>query len=588
MKLFYIVIIIIISLFALFPSFSLSLLGDDWLAFFRYLQMLGPKSSGEWNHLTYFLTPYGAQDIWMGFLQKIYGYNSTLYFITSYLLRIGAALSLYPLVNYLTKSKLGAMFAVIFFSITVVGFDTTNWSSNMTTYITITFFNIFLYFFIKSRSQGGVKVLSLSLLLYYFAYITAPIRMHGSLVFIFLLEAFWVLQERDLKILKKAFIRFVTIIAVFLIVRYTGHSQGPSQEAIERFNIGIKAMSQMLAAGRFDFLFYPIVMFGSMIIPDLIMPSVQIISKSKLLFTSLIPAFTGFLILSALLLKDIPSSFKLKFFTKTCFAAACWVLIIILIFSKNLATFNDSRYISLLLIGGFGIILIGSLIIKFFKQKNLSSALFLGLSWSILSFFFAWWWAPTSIFPTTYRYLIVSAAGISILFGAIISLGREKKNQLSIFSFLCLFLILHIISTRIYISSLLNTHSQNITNKIWDSIPHVNEIGKSKEPVIFYFEGDNTNGGILHDTVTFGFPPHMGLIYNLMEGDGLPVPISEFKELVSSITDGKNMPAYGYKVKPLAIDRIYAFHLYGKDNLINITSQVREKLRQSKIENESN
>src|ERR1035437_6763385 len=106
MSIIFFIILTLISLFTFYPTFSLNLFGDDWLAFFRYLQHLGPKSPGAWNHLTYFLTPYGAQDIMMGLLQKIFDYNSTWYYLTNYCLRLGAALSLYPLVLYLTKSKL--------------------------------------------------------------------------------------------------------------------------------------------------------------------------------------------------------------------------------------------------------------------------------------------------------------------------------------------------------------------------------------------------------------------------------------------------------------------------------------------------
>lgn len=577
------IIIIFISLLALQPSFNLALLGDDWLAFFRYFQHLGPRSSGEWNHLTYFLTPYGAQDIAMGLLQKIYGYQSTWYYLTSYFLRMVAALSLYPLVIYLTKSKIGAIFAVIFFAVTVVGFDTTNWSSNMTSYITIALFNLFLYFFLKSREQNPIKLFSLAAILYYLAYVTTPIRMHGSLPFIFLLEGFWVLQERNVKVLKKVFIRFAIIMAVFLIIRYTGSSQGPAVEVTERFNIGVKTMSDMLGTSRFDFLFYPIIMFGSMIIPDFILPSSQIVSKIDLFWSALVPSFLGFLALSALLSKDVPAS-KFIFFKQTVIGAICWILIVIFIHQTNLTTFVNNRYILLLLIGGFSIILIFFLFIRFFNLKNVSTALFLGLSWSLLSFFFAWWWVPTSIFPTTYRYLIVSAMGISILLATIVSLSKEKKRQISLFIFLSLFIILHIVSTRIYINYLLSNHSQEISNKIWSSIPRIPEIGKSKEPIIFYFEGDGTNEGILHDVITFGFPPHMAILYNLREEDGgFPVPMSDFKEVVSAVSDGKALQAYGYSVKPISPERVYAFHLQGKDNLINITDLLREKINTTKI-----
>lgn len=522
----------------------------------------------------------------MGLLQKIVGYDSTWYYLTSYLLRLGAALSLYPLVFYLTKSKLGSVFAILFFAVTVTGFDTTNWSSNMATYITIALFNLFLYYFIKSREINSIKFFPVAAILYYLAYVITPIRMHGSLPFIFFLESFWVIQERNVKTLKKVALRLVIILGVFLVIRYTGQSQGPAEEAAQRFGLGIKAMSEALSTGRFDFLFYPLVMFGSMIIPDFILYPFQIISKKQLLWSALLPSFFGFLTLSILLLKEL-SVPKAKFLKGITIGAVGWMFIVILVHQTNLITFNNSQYLILLLVGGFSVILAGLLFINFFRQKKIATALFLSLTWSFLSFFFAWWWMPTSmpgsIFPTTYRYLTISAIGIAILLGTIISLGKEKKQQVSLFVTLCTILLLQLIATRIYIGNLLNSHSQAITKKVWSSIPRVVEIGHSKDPIIFYFEGDGTNGGVLHDVITFGFPPHMAILYNLREEDGgFPVPMDDIRQVVSAVTDGKSMTAYGYPVKPVPTDRIYAFRLQGQDNLINITDLARNKLEQLK------
>jgi len=262
-------IIFLISLLTFLPSFNLALFGDDWLAFFRYFQHVGPKSPGAWNHLTYYLTPYGAQDILMGIMQKIFGFESSWYYLTSYVLRITAAFSFYPLVFYLTKSKIASVFAVLFFSITTIGLDATNWVFNMPSYITIALLNLCLYFFLKARGESNLFSLIISAILYYFAYVTTPIRMHGSLPFILLLEVFWVIQNRNFKTTKKSVIRFSVFLAIFLIIRYTGQSQGPPQEVAERFNLGIQTISMLLSQGRFDFLFYPIVMFGSMLVPDL-------------------------------------------------------------------------------------------------------------------------------------------------------------------------------------------------------------------------------------------------------------------------------------------------------------------------------
>jgi len=574
-------VILIISLFALYPSFNLALFGDDWLAFFRYFQHVGPRSPGAWNHLTYYLTPYGAQDILMGVMQKIFGFESFWYYLISYVLRIVAAFSFYPLVFYLTKSKIASFFAVLFFSITTIGLDATNWVFNMPSYITIAFFNLCLYFFLKARGESNPFSLIISAILYYFAYITTPIRMHGSLPFIFLLEVFWVIQNRNFKTIKKSVIRFSVFLAIFLIIRYTGQSQGPPQEIAERFNLGIQAISMLLQQGRFDFLFYPIVMFGSMIIPDFIGPQGQIIAVRQL-FPLLILTTLIFAVIAFFIIKNV-GKFSPKFFINLLIALGLWAVLVILIYKGNQNSFNNTNQIFSLLIGGYTLILIGFLAVKYFKEKYISQALFLGVSWSITSFFFAWWWVPTSIFPTTYRYLIVSAVSITIILATIISLGKERKQQIAIFATLCIILILHIFATRIYINNLLSTHGQEISKKIWSSMPYVSEIGKSKEPIIFYFEGDGTNGGILHDVITFGFPPHMAILYNLREEDGgLPVPMDDIRQLVSAVTDGKALPAYGYPVKPISPDRVYAFYLQGKDNLINITSEARNKLEQLK------
>lgn len=599
-----VIIIFLISLFTLFGTFSLNLLGDDWLAFFRYFQHLGPKSSGSWNHLTYFLTPYGAQDIMMGFLQKLIGYQSSGYYFTSFILRMLAAFSLYPLTVYLTKSRLAASFAVLFFSVSVVGFDTTNWSSNMTTYITITLFNLFLYYFLKSREMDHIKFFSFAVILYYLAYVTTPIRMHGSLVFIFLLEAFWVFQNRKLKFLKISALRFSVILIIFFIIRFTGQSQGPAQEAMERLTLGITQNLEMLSQGRFDFMTYPIIIFGGMFIPDFLLPFTQPISNLSQLFLKLIlPSLSGFLILTFFIIKNIQiptRSLKLVIF-----AELTWSIIVAITYKTNSATFSDSKMIFLSLIGGYVLILGIILLFYFFKQRTISTAIFLAISWAILSFFFAWWWVPNSInsgdykymtlslgevsrwwvpnsiFPTTYRYLVVSLVGVSILFATIIGLGKEKKQKVTLFTILCVILALHMVATHIYIGSLLASHGQQISNKIWSSIPRISEIGKSREPIIFYFEGDGSNQVILHNVITFGFPPHMALLYDLREEDGgIPIPMDNFGQVVSAATDGKALKAYGYPIKPVPIERIYAFHLEGQDNLIDITQEAREKIKE--------
>lgn len=582
-SLFPILIIIIISFLTFSPSFKLALFGDDWLAFFRFKQHIDP-GTGQWNYFSYYLTPYGAQDIIMGLLYKIYGFNSSYYYLTSYILRLIAAFSLYPLVMYLTKSKISSLYAVTFFSLTTIGLDTTNWVFNMPSYITISLFFVSLYFFISQRDDQKVSRLLISGTLYYLAYITAPIRMHGSLVFLFLIEFFWFLQNRNSKTLKAATMRFSLMLFVFLIVRFAGHSQGPAIEASERFLLGINASQELLRQGRFDFLFYPLVMIGSMILPDLMLIASSINSYKQIITLS-IPVLLISCSISFIILKIINRT-TLKFNIYLFLSLVSWTLITSIIARGNLTTFGNSSLITLLLVGGYTFIFALFLLFYSIKQKNTSTAIFLSMTWITFSFFFAWWWVPTSIFPTTYRYLIIPAAGVSILFSIIIALGKSRLYQLFIFLFLTPFIFINISSSRSYFNQLLINHGQETSTKIWSSIPYVPELKSSKKPFIFYFDGDGTNGGILHDVITFGFPPHMALIYNLTASDPIPVPMSDFKELTSAVINGKTMPAYGYKAEPVDINHIYAFNLQGQNTIIDITELTRKKLIQiSQLEN---
>ncbi|MCH7730080.1 hypothetical protein IID21_00960 [Patescibacteria group bacterium] len=114
-------------------------------------------------------------------------------------------------------------------------------------------------------------------------------------------------------------------------------------------------------------------------------------------------------------------------------------------------------------------------------------------------------------------------------------------------------------------------------------MPAIEDVRKgSKQPLIFYFEGNST---IVYYVLTFGFPPHMSLIYDIRDGGKLPVPMNVWDDVVTATTTGKNLAAYGYKPTPLAIENVYAFELTKEGTMKNITSQTRVKLN-SLINNE--
>lgn len=444
----------------------------------------------------------------MGLVYKLFGFNSSPFHITSYLFRLLASFSLYPIALELTKKRLSASVAVLFFSVTAVGLETTGWVFNMSSYIAIIFLNIFFYFYMKSRRN--LKPLPLILTGGFFAaaFLMLPIRMHGLIVFVLAMELFWLFQKTIT--FKQFLIRSALFIVIFLII-ILRLAQSPIAPAFSVSEEIISNFTKLIAEGNFSFLLNPVKTIGSIFIPLLKNYSQQFIAGSL--------------------------------------ALAAWILFI-------------------------------------FKSKQLSeqNALIFPLFWLISSFIFAWLRFPGGDpLNWPHRYLIVSGLGIALFLAAITSIPKIKN----ITYFLAAFLIfINIISARSYLQDQEKTHNITISSKIWNAVPKIDGIGQDNKPFIFYFEGEGSNSGIIRDVITFGFPPHMALIYNLQSKynsyghEKLPLPMNEWSAVVNAARNGKGLYAYGYPEEKVSLDRIYAFHLQGSDNLINITDQARLKLRE--------
>lgn len=583
--------VFLVGLILFFPTFRLSLYGDDWLVFWRYGNFYSAGyTPGILDYLSHFMTRYGSQDILASILKSVYGYQSVCYYITSFIFRIITAFSLYPITIYLTKSKPAAFVAMLFFSVTTIGLETTEYLAHIPSYISLTFFNLFLYYFLRSREDRKGKKLLLSGVFFFLTFIFAPIRMTGFLPFIFLIEIFYFLQNLNKKYFIKFVVRLSIILLFFLIMNISGNPFFfPTKQTDVRTQSNIFLLNQttdsffnilgQLKNGRSDMLFYPLISFGSMFIPDMAirdfpkMPAKSGIITITILVYGLFAA-AAFFILSSI----FPN--KINFRKFILFPAALWSIISIIILFTNAATFPSAKFFILLLVGGYMAILGVYLIYKFYKDQLVSQALVSSLGWSIVSFFIPWFWSPTFLMGTYHRYLIGSAVGISLFLATIISLAKNTKYRNIVLFLFTILLFINIWTSSMQIQRLLNNHNQQVNDKIWAAMPYIPEVGKSKEPLVFYFEGDGTNNSILHDTVTFGFPYHMALIYGISEEIKNPISMIEWKDIESAVLDGKSFaPHYkGQVLDPVSPERVYAFQLQGKDKLINITDAARQKL----------
>lgn len=520
-----ILLLLLINIWVFMPFFGLGLFGDDWLAIFRYSyyldepKHLGPYSTEYFNHFKYLLNAYGSQEMIMAFLYKAFGEGSSIYFILSYILRVGAGGAIYFPAFYITKNKLAAWFAVFFFLFSTTGLEASSWVFNMPSYLAIIFFNFLLYFYLRFHMEKKLKYLLLSYLFFTLAFISTPIRAHGLIPFIIFLEIVFLVIGRHWNLLKFSLFRIVGFLLIFLLIYSLGFKESISGTGTGGLSMGFNSIINLLSANRFDFLFYPITTVGSMLLPDSLAPNFGIISS----------------------------------------------------------------YVFLVLIGFCFLITLFAIVLFSKSQMLKKVGILLALGWIIISFLYPWWTNPDFIYLTTHRYLIISSTGMSLLLGIMVALGKNSKTIFPLLIIGTIFLLIHAFSTKSYIEKQYNNHNRKLVGKIWSQIPYIPEIGKNAKPLVFYFEGDQTNGEILHNVITFGFPFHIALIYGLSEEDKLPVTMDSWEEVVSSVKDGKSfIKHYGKAIDPIPIDNIYVFKLEGKDNLINLTETARAKLKQIK------
>lgn len=76
----YVLIILDVSVFVLYPSFNLALTGDDYLGFWRYNETLAGRQDGPRTPLSYFFIDYGPQDITTAIIHSFVGWNAKYYY----------------------------------------------------------------------------------------------------------------------------------------------------------------------------------------------------------------------------------------------------------------------------------------------------------------------------------------------------------------------------------------------------------------------------------------------------------------------------------------------------------------------------
>lgn len=210
------IIIIILSFLNIGQSLNFAINGDDWLALYRYnLDFTSFQSHFDIRNYSTATTNYAFGYVMMGLISKLFSYNPFPYYLVALILRIITVFSFYLCVYSATKNKWMGYISAIFFSCMYAGIETTNWVSNMNTYLSIILLNIFIKLFYDQKSiMISFKTFLQSFILVA-SFLIAPVRMHGLLFFIPLVTftKFEKLNKNNLvKFLVILFLMFIPVI----------------------------------------------------------------------------------------------------------------------------------------------------------------------------------------------------------------------------------------------------------------------------------------------------------------------------------------------------------------------------------------
>ncbi len=569
-------LLLILSLLVFWPSFNLHLTGDDYLGLWRYHYYLDGHTTGSWNNFIFFLTDYGPQDTFTAIIHHFFGFQPAYYFFFSYILRLLAAISFFPLIVLLTKNKTAAYFAMIFFAITTTGLETTDWSFNMPSYLAIALMNFFLFVYLKARDKNSYRLFFLSAFIFYLTIIAQPIRMTflpGALI---LFEFYLLFRNRNLSALKATIVHVSVFAAVMVIVYVTGfvgNSIGAGETLTDRLNGGWKkvfannfsALIPYLLEGKYYLFTYPFGIFGSTIFPSTLIPAdYQILTPIKAFFKLLLPMF----LLFVLFIRFGPSR-------KPLIAAVIWSAFVFLTFSGLFQhALNISQFVSML-IGGYTVIVLLFLFIRKYQNHRVVMGIIMGIFITFLSFAAPWLRNPEYLYESTGRYLIVPAAGLTILLGVLLGSARSFRAKVLSFGLISILIVLHMYTSFSYLYHLSTVRSTHTTENIRKSIPNVKNFNDPAKPLMFYFEPLGSE--ILHHSLLFGFPVIMGYQYDFFNVWHIAYT-DNWEEVVLAYKDGSSLKRFSIPVKKVAITDIYSFRLEGY-RLVNTTRETRQKLQ---------
>lgn len=596
----FILLIVFLAYLTIRPSFTLALGGDDWGIHYLIWTIFDIyKEASYFNPLTYFCT-YCPHYFFLSIISRLFGYEAIYYFIASYLARIITAFSLYYLIKKLTKRNLPAILTSIFFTVTYLGIEATDWAFNYNHILGIAIFALFLIWYFKTKNTPSLISLIISALIFAGALIISPPRMHGMLALGVIVELGWLLTEGRRFNFKNSAVRISVLLIVNYIVLYgvsdlyifirdrfhfeigpffIGNGYGAKEWNARRVADGINFIKVTISQGRSDLIIDPIATLGNYITPDRLWSNMTL---SQLSFWGNTVSFI-YAAFTLITLKITGLKNKLTIFY--IINLTVWFVFVYLLQKSNINTFLYPR-ITFSLIGGFTIIFTVWLFSLLKKDKPLFAHIILiGLGWMLAFILFPWIIGPYGIILAWGRYSVQQGAGLAIwaavIFTIIIDTLRiQRKFSILgiVYVIIALFTFMHLYFANSYLTYVNTYRNKELDAKYWNKITTTISTLDTNGLNIFLLLTDQSSAEIA-EALRFGFNARSALYYKITEREYAPfMVVNEYENILSSVYDGKYITKHGRKPVPTTISRIHTLMLQNKE-MINITPQVREKLK---------
>ncbi|MEK7090967.1 MAG: hypothetical protein AAB887_00485 [Patescibacteria group bacterium] len=559
----------------LLPSFNLALTGDDYLGLWRYDFYTNGWGGEKLNNLSFFFSDYGPMDTLTATIHHYFGFNHKVYYIFSFLLRLTASLSFLWPVYKLTRNKWASLGSAAFFSITVTGLETTDWSFNMPSYAAIAVMNTLLGVFTITRSKNNLWIWTILALLFVIAIISQPIRMLFLPALMIGLEIYWLITNFNWKKTVLTVFRIgLYILLTTSILKYTsiGGAVGARGTAalIKNYGLVIKHYQEK----NYKIFLSPISQLGKIILPnDFMYQRLEHWGLPRTFRRAVIPVFAGFAIWLVF--------FKSKRIelVSGLLVGGGWTAYVWQEFIAKTSSPVEPFELFTYLIGGYFLIWVILWWIQLKGQNNLRLILVLSVFMMIGGFIAPWLRNPGFLYEITGRYLIVSGAGLAWLMAVPLATKTDLKRKLVLIMMFGLLFSLHAKTSYRYLYHLSEVRGIELTDRLRGSIKRAKNFGNPKEPLVFYFEGDDPE--ILQHAFIFGFPVIASFQFDFAPWYNIAAT-NIWLEVESAYLDGQSlkrfMPGPYFPVK---LENIYVYRLQSR-NLIDVTDEKRELLRKLK------